>query len=76
MEANSWLWSIIILLTYYVYNIRAIDKLTSEMFPSGTRLTNSFGIFFLTSSKVSLRCFSKSSGVKVGTSPEHLPING
>ena len=42
------------------------------MFPSSTRLTNTLGMFFRTSSNVSLKCFSKSSGVKVGTSPEHL----
>ena len=59
-------------LLYHTIMIVANIILTSEMLPSGTRLTNSFGIFFRTSSKVSLKCFSKSAGVRVGTSLEHL----
>ena len=39
-----------------------------------TRLTKSFGIFFLTSSNVLFMFFSKSSGFNVGTSPEHLTM--
>ena len=51
-----------------------MHELTSEMFPRSTRLTKTFGMFFLTSSNVSLKFFSKSSGFNVGTSPEQLAI--
>jgi hypothetical protein len=44
------------------------------MFPMSTKLTKSFGIFFLTSSNVLFKLVSKSSGVNVGTSPEHLTV--